>query len=349
MTALLCAAAAAVTFSCGPASIIFGGSDSINLSSQLAVGVTGGGWTYEEDALGGMYIIHDNAVVAVTGASVLTDADFDEDASPRWKNMSRLVVEENAAAEMTLKDVTMNFSAVGTLYYSDSFPIPIDLRSGARLTLRLSGTNRLTVGAEAAMAAIHVPKTAALTIAGVDGGGMLTADGGYGCPGIGSNWSEDAGTITIQGGTVVATGGEPDGAGIGSASYGSGGEVTITGGTVIATGAQCGAGIGSGGVQNDYSGTITSGDITILGGVVQAVGGEAAAGIGGGYFTRAGNITITGGSGKATATRGIGFGTARPVGPGDAAGDGGAFNGVPDGWPEGRSDGSGNNVYTWEY
>ena len=122
--------------------------------------------------------------------------------------------------------------------------------------------------------------------------GTLTATGQDDAPmaGIGSEFGDSVGTITINGGNVTASGGE-NAAGIGGSQDGSGGNIIIHGGTVKATGGGGAAGIGGSGGSG--------GTITINGGTVEATGGFEAAGIGGSGGS-GGTITINGGSVAAT-------------------------------------------------
>lgn len=91
-----------------------------------------------------------------------------------------------------------------------------------------------------------------------------------------------AGAITINGGHIEATGG-PGAAGIGGANRSSSSSITINGGNVTAVGGASGAGIGGG----------------------RAGSGASGAGIGGGRTGSGGNITITGGTVKATGKAGL--------------------------------------------
>ncbi|MCR5167920.1 MAG: hypothetical protein K6C13_12035 [Oscillospiraceae bacterium] len=117
-------------------------------------------------------------------------------------------------------------------------------------------------------------------------GGTVTAAGGYGAAAIGGGINGDGGTITINGGTVTAAGGY--GAAIGGGWKGDGGTITINGGTVTAAG-EDGATIG-GGCEGD------GGTITINGGTVNATGDSGGAAIGGGCEGDGGTITISGGT-----------------------------------------------------
>ncbi|MGN1250860.1 MAG: beta strand repeat-containing protein [Candidatus Spyradocola sp.] len=151
---------------------------------------------------------------------------------------------------------------------------------------------------------IHVPSGSSLTIYGqANGTGKLVAtakteaDGGAG---IGSNYTEDAGAITINGGIIEAKG-YNGGAGIGGGHTTPCTSITINGGSVTATGGACsgngsGAGIGCGFSK-------AGGSVIINGGVVNANGngmdGQNAPGIGGGSTlgaTDTTSVTITGGT-----------------------------------------------------
>ena len=157
-------------------------------------------------------------------------------------------------------------------------------------------------------------------------GGVINATGGAKSAGIGGAFTRTCGDITINGGTITAIG-HAWGSGIGlgapvakSATSISGCNITITGGTVTATGGvggsekePGGAGIGTGYARNTESGqnTITLGIICISGGTVKATGGVGAAAIGtggtyGNGINNSGNITITDGVTKVTATKGSG-------------------------------------------
>ena len=135
----------------------------------------------------------------------------------------------------------------------------------------------------------------------IEGSGTLVADATEeeDSAGIGGEYEQDCGTITINGGTINAIAGE-GGAGIGGGAgqdYGrNGGTITINGGTVKATGNEKGAGIGGG--NGDHEGG-NGGTITINDGTIEATGGRLAAGIGAGHGFFGGNcgtVTINGGT-----------------------------------------------------
>jgi len=250
---LLCALALGA---CDPGSIIFGSSDPINLSSPQTAGAAGGGWTYEEDELGGVFVIHDQAAVTISGSTT-----------------SNRILVEAGSATITLKNAGVILDADGAC--------PIGLSDGSTLEIRLAGTSRLTAGIGAA--AIHVPEGRALTISGAGESGTLFARGGLnpspwirdtttGAAGIGGGSNESAGIIRIERRIVNSTGG-----GI----WGSGGNITISGGIVAAFGEDGSAGIGGGRGGE-------GGRIEIKGGEAEAVGGLFAAGIGEGLTAQAG-------------------------------------------------------------
>ena len=125
-------------------------------------------------------------------------------------------------------------------------------------------------------AGIRVRPGCTLNIFGVSSG-VLTAKGGWDAAGIGGDYTESCGTVTIYGGTVTANG-NSDGAGIGGGRAarrgmggGNGGTVTIHGGTVTArSGGRGGAGIGGGANRSTRGGG--GGKVTIDGGIVTAFG-----------------------------------------------------------------------------
>ena len=129
----------------------------------------------------------------------------------------------------------------------------------------LMGANTVTAPNDKAAIKICEDQNTTLTITG---SGSLTAQGGGGSAGIGTNFSNSSavtgGKIVINGGTVIATGGY-DGAGIGTGmayqSSNTCGDITINGGTVTATGGKDGAAIGTGlaGQSSNTCGNITIG------------------------------------------------------------------------------------------
>ena len=103
-------------------------------------------------------------------------------------------------------------------------------------------------------------------------------------------------TVTIQGTGSLTASSNGWGAGIGGGQSGNCGNITINGGNITATGGSGKAGIGGG--------SEACGNITITGGTITATGGNAAAGIGGSNTGNCGDITITSGVTRVTATKG---------------------------------------------
>ena len=175
--------------------------------------------------------------------------------------------------------------------YSSS-PAPIDIQSGAAVTIGLPGGTINTLTASYGYAGLSVPSGASVTIVG-DTTGILNATGGEFGAGIGGSGGSfdsaggSAGMITINSGVVNATsgtGGAGIGGGAGFYTYdgGDGGSVTINGGTVTADaiGMSYAAGIGGGAGGTRQGGD--GGTVTINGGTVFARGSnEGGAGIGG--------------------------------------------------------------------
>jgi len=203
-------------------------------------------------------------------------------------------------ATVALKDVTIN--GVNETSYEWA-----GITCAGDATITLEGTNTVK-GFHLFYPGIYVPEGKTLTI---EGEGSLNASGNGPSTGIGGGFYMHCGDIVINGGNITATGGNFN-AGIGGGGVNFGdvgtvircGKITINGGTVTATGGESATGIGCG-----YNGA--SNDITITGGTVTATGGEYAAGIGSGEHGSCGAITISGGTVTATAVKwaaGIGGG-----------------------------------------
>ncbi|GAB6395131.1 MAG: Ig-like domain-containing protein [Bacteroidales bacterium] len=266
-----------------------------------AVSVNGAGFTADNQAI----IITHNGKYVITGAST----------------SRRIMVNNNVTADITLKNVDIedSFGSPFWLLSSDS--------SGARVTLRLEGNNRLVTKSFFA-AGLTVEDSARITIEGdgsllAQGGGINDGLSGYGHQnagaGIGSGDNKCAGTIIINSGTITAEGG----AGVFAAGIGSGfpsrlfnsglAKDTVSGGTVIINGGMVtatGGADGGAGIGGSFRGTSQS--IIVNGGIVVAVslGGDGSpAGMGsGGYSTYAGNVHILGGAVYASSGTGPGIG-----------------------------------------
>lgn len=259
---------------------------------------------------------------------------------------------ENATIDMLDEDNDKN---------SEKKPA-INIKSGTNAIIYLQGDNVLHGGNNTKLidrdgyAGIQVEEGASVTILGngkadIKGGGndhgaagigaeydencgMITIGDSYNCPtittvggdgGAGIGGSEDASCkkgIYIRNGNITATG-KNGGAGIGAGdgvATGSGGNVDtiiITGGTIVANGSSGAAGIG-GSDSGTGGGSGDASNITIAGGNVTATGGSDAAGIGGGDDALVSNITITGGTITATGGKyGAGIGGGNSVGDGN--------------------------------
>ena len=274
-------------------------------------------------------------------------------------------------ATVTLAGVTINGANSGDFKWAG-----ITCEGDATIILKDETTNKVT-GFSAEYPGIYVPSGNTLTIKGEkEGTGSLNASSNGNGAGIGGGYgnSINCGNIVIEGGDITATG-SSYAAGIGSASNTSCGDITISGGTITANGGEYAAGIGTGYTENSYCGDITisggtvtatggengagigtgrSGScnkITISGGTVSATGGEKAAGIGSGSNSGdCGNITITTGVTKVTATKGSGADNSIGKGYGGFCGTvtiGGTLDN--DGNPEGGTTGAiSTSPYTYD-
>ncbi|MBQ9059678.1 MAG: FIVAR domain-containing protein [Firmicutes bacterium] len=150
-----------------------------------------------------------------------------------------------------------------------------------------------------------------------EGSGKIIATGDDSA-GIGCIEEDNAisGSVIIKGCTIEATG-DSKAAGIGGCEDGGYSDIVIYGGTVTATAGIDGAGIGGG--KNSKK----SGSVTIYSGTVTTLGGTDGAGIGGGYGDDGIDVSIYGGTVKATAGQG---GVTYGVSAG-GAGIGGGYSG----------------------
>jgi len=262
----------------------------INLASPVSS--PGNGWTVDDE---GLISIINNGAYTLTGTGV----------------DKRIEVSPNVTATVTLQNVSIESFTHSPFCISES---------GANVTLRLVGQNRLVTG-DVFSAGLTVEGSAKLTI---EGSGSLEAQGGgrnaepydygneNGGAGIGAGDEKIAGTIIINSGTIIARGGALA-AGIGGgdswgyhASTGvrsNGGTIEINGGNVTATGGEQGAGLGGGACAS-------AGAVTINGGTVIAISGSSeGAGIGGGLYGEANRVTINGGVVRAGGNYGAAIGS----------------------------------------
>jgi hypothetical protein len=188
---------------------------------QKSAGLTGAGWHYDEET--DTFYIEDGANVRLTNRTTT----------------SRIVIEENAVATLTLQDASIDL-------HETDWMSPIRLENGADVTVKLSGESSLK-GSLFAGGGIEASKGTWLTITSEEGdgetGGKLTVTGGYGAAAQGGGYCLEGGTILIKGGNIHAIGTDT-GAAIGGGWYYSGGSITIEGGIVVAEGGNFAAGIG---------------------------------------------------------------------------------------------------------
>ncbi len=133
---------------------------------------------------------------------------------------------------------------------------------------------------------------------GTNMGSLIAKSTSISDAGIGGNYNQISGTITINGGNITATACSDAGfygaAGIGGGALKSAGTITINGGNVIAT-----AGPGAAGIGQGCGSSVSNGTTVINGGTVRATGNEWGQGLGGEV------ITINGGSVEAIGDAGF--------------------------------------------
>ena len=205
--------------------------------------------------------------------------------------------------DVRAKDVTVVLEAINV---STSSGNALRVASGASAVIQLSGKSSLC-SKEGQMATVNVPYGASVTITNAPGAAIAELNVTHGsgvsdCAGIGGNYRQNCGNITIAGGRVFATN-SMRGAGIGGGmqSSGSCGTIRITGGYVEATGGSLGgSGIGSG--RRCLGVGANTPPIVISGGTVKATGNYYAknkvwgSDIGRGAQNSGGSVTILGGS-----------------------------------------------------
>lgn len=166
--------------------------------------------------------------------------------------------------------------------YTLNSDVTIDVRAGVTgdVTLIIPDGYTLT-----ASEGINVSEGNSLTING-EGSGTLSIPDNGGGSGIGGDYNQNCGNITINSGTLNISGAFTGGAGIGGGPGGNGGNITINGGTINVIADGGGAGIGGGWKGN-------GGNVTINGGTINVSGSSGAAGIGrGSGGTDDGTITL---------------------------------------------------------
>ena len=194
-----------------------------------------------------------------------------------------------------LAELSTDFTAVNgmTLYGMLGANVKVSIANGATVTLSgatINGTNNDSYK----WAGINCLGDATIILSGTNSVNGFHED----YPGIHMPKGK---TLTIQGRGALTATSNGHGAGIGGGNHIDCGNITISGGTVTANGGNHAAGIGSG----DFA---SCGNITISGGTVTANGGSNAAGIGREEWgSHCGNITITNGVTRVTATKGSDF------------------------------------------
>lgn len=247
------------------------------------------------------YIYEDGVLTVLKNASLII-----RNTDPDTPTTDRIKVVEGLRVGITLAGVNIDVSSVLDENMESVAAFEIISEFDGRLTLTLAdGTENVLISGtrHAGLEKMGGDSYGVLIITGDTG--MLTAIGGEGGAGIGSNGSTD--NIIIKGGSITATGGK-GAAGIGGGYNGQGYGITIEGGEVTAQGGKGvegailyggivgdagGAGIGGGGKNRGQN-------IVIKGGTVTATGKDGGAGIGGGMGGAGSYITIN--DGKITAT-----------------------------------------------
>ncbi|MDR1067434.1 MAG: S-layer homology domain-containing protein [Clostridiales bacterium] len=222
------------------ASSIFAASENIDIAT-LNDGTHGSGWAFSEKTL----------TFSSPGYYTLTTS----------KRTNNHVVVNSTDVNITLDNVDILTSSTN----------PFKIEHGKDAAITLNGNNIL-VSEAALFAGISVssdatrtgPATNAATIS-IKGDGSLTAVGGNRAAGIGGNFHESAGNITIDGGTITAQG-LTDAAGIGGGFFRIASNIVINGGIVTAIGGSNASDIGLGQYKTltDYYGKITINGGTII-------------------------------------------------------------------------------------
>ena len=163
---------------------------------------------------------------------------------------------------------------------SDNGPA-IKICGNSVVNLVFEGENVLSGNADKISAGIEVEAGSTVNIYGLSGSSLTVTGGKYGAGIGGKGYSvpevnnPEAGNVNIYSGTITAIGGL-SGAGVGSGYHSSAGNIHIFGGDVTAIGTSGGAGIGGGYATSGGSATAArvgfynGGNITISGGVVRA-------------------------------------------------------------------------------
>ena len=210
-------------------------------------------------------------------------------------DLSKLTADYEAQNGDVLTGVTSSYKvtiAAGATVTLDGVNISSDdfcikCLGDATIILKDGSTNTLTGKSDTYPALSIGDANTTLTIQGSTG--VLNVTSGNYCAGIGrgyANANSTCGNIRIEGGVITAQGGS-GGSGIGSDSGGNCGDIIITGGTITAKGGGEVAGIGTG---YGYGSPAVCGDITIANTVTKVTatkGADAPYSIGKGYGDQA--------------------------------------------------------------
>lgn len=227
------------------------------------------------------YSIGGGQSIPFTGSYVLTGS-YCNTVTPNSSTPAVLVDAGSGTIDITLQNMNIQHAATNnsTIYGSIN---PFRVTSGT-VRLTLEGENSLIGSGN--MAGLYFSQTATVEIYG---NGSLSATGGHRAPGIGANYSGNAGTLIVHSGVVNGIGGN-DGAGIGASSSSKMNRLEILGGEVSGGGGNNATGIGKG-----RSGQCIS-ELLIAGGIVQ-VSGMPVRGVDSKFVDIAADqLTITGGN-----------------------------------------------------
>ncbi len=183
-------------------------------------------------------------------------------------------VADNATANVTLDGVNIDVSGTGHYNAGRCGEAAVQTRGDGDVTIELDGTNTVDSGVD--RAGVEKNNGGNLTITDENGtDGSLTATGGVNGAGIGSgNYTGSSSNITITGSAEVTAQGGLGASGIGGSVGDSCSDITISGSAeVTAIGGKTGAGIG---VGNAFPGSVgTVSNITVSGDAqVKVQGGE---------------------------------------------------------------------------
>ena len=215
-------------------------------------------------------------------------------------NGSEVVIGSAAAESYTVVTPETTTWTTGTYVVNSDVTLNSRIGVSGTVNLILCDAATLTISQGICVSAGNTLNIFAQSF-GEQAGALNVPTGGSGNAGIGSNYNQNCGTITINGGNLQIVGGNMS-AGIGGGNLKPGGTITIYAGNITATGGNPdnvygnphgGAGIGGG-----SNGSGGAGRIAIYGGHVKATatGNNGPAAVGGGYARGSqGPVTIADG------------------------------------------------------